>query len=1431
MERRTARTRGRGQRLLQRAAAATRCVCEPLDRRVLLSGDIFVTVLHDANGNGVKDLEEPALAGWSVFLDLDHDRAHDAGEPLQLTDVDGETRFTGLAPGDYDVVEIPQTGWGPTVGYSVAETVTIIDNETIDVLFLNVPTANGGIAGVVWDDRNGDGVRAADDPGLAGWTVFIDENENRDLDAGEPSTLTDAGGAYAFADVAPGTWRVREVLPNGWEMTLGYDNGAPVDVTPGAVAVLDFGNFNGLAVGAITGTVWNDVNADGLRAAGDPGLGGWTVFLDSNSNAALDTGEPSAVTDALGAYSFPSVREGSYRVTQLLEAGWSASPGHPVAVNVTVVGENTTVVDFANYTPTLGSISGTVWNDLNSDGVINLAESGLGGWTVFIDRNADGIANAGEPSAVTAANGSYTLSAVAIGSAVVREVPAVGWSPTAPGTGMQLVNVPNAANVTGINFGNKQRTEAAISGVVFVDQNHNGVRDAGENALPGIRVYFDTNADGAWNAGEPSVLSAADAFYTPGIDESGTYQFTHLATGIYLVGVVVPDVLSATPAAARQQVVALATGEDRRGVNFGGVYRPNEIRGAIFDDVNRNHTRDPGEAGIPGVTVYIDLDRDDAADPAEPRTVSGGDGSYSFTTSLVPGAYVIRALHHAGRADTYPETHGGILWPPGVSNPTIGNVTPTGITTSLAEDQTEQRTVSLTLPNTGALTNKADVFLLFDDTGSFTMNSPIVRAAFPQIISTLQAALPGVDWGFGVGRFEEYANFAAEYGVGRPFILNQPIISASTPGFASSIQAALDRTAPGYGGDQPETDIEALYQMATGVGFDGNHNGTITDSGPAGMVSTQVNPGTSGDVPSFASFTVDPAGNVLPAAGHIGGAGFRPGALPIILTATDTGFAFQPMGETSITGVGGLTLPISSFMQTSRQSTPFASGAGIQQTVTALNALGALVVGLGTNGVATQDPRQGLEALARLTGAVNRSTTTIANGTLDPIAPGDPLYFEISSGFGASVANGIVVAIENAVSHVAVNVTLKPSDPRVHIDFTPAVVNSLGAGQTATFDVTFTGDGRPHRFDLLFVREGTDVVLGSIPVVIGTPIPGDGFCYDELEDGEIAESDDFGASIDSTLPLNVAPSFVAGPNQNVLTSLVAGPVHAVANWASGISAGAAWETSQVLDFIVTNDNNALFLVQPAVAPDGTLTCTPAPGAFGSATVTVRLHDSGGTVGGGQDTSAAQTFAINVTLDIGRGHLVVPGGDIGSRSGGAYTGLTGLIASGRNGGTWDGVGIITSQADAKTGLTSPGIARAADLLGLSAGQTGLWEGHSVDANSVVMKYTYAGDANLDGFISGDDYSAIDFASATPGAFGWSNGDFNYDGIISGDDYSIIDFNLVAQGTPLTGAGPAGTAGGGVYAPVRPAGTMPWPATSAWAALASDGVPTLDDPFTG
>src|SRR5204862_179405 len=91
--------------------------------------------------------------------------------------------------------------------------------------------------------------------------------------------------------------------------------------------------------------------------------------------------------------------------------------------------------------------------------------------------------------------------------------------------------------------------------------------------------------------------------------------------------------------------------------------------------------------------------------------------------------------------------------------------------------------------------------------------------------------------------------------------------------------------------------------------------------------------------------------------------------------------------------------------------------------------------------------------------------------------------------------------------------------------------------------------------------------------------------------------------------VNDAPSFTKGADQTVAEDAGA---QTVPNWATAISAGPANESGQSVDFIVTNNNNGLFSAQPAVSALGTLTYTPASNANGTASVTVKIHDDGGT---------------------------------------------------------------------------------------------------------------------------------------------------------------------------------------------------------------------------
>ena len=1195
-------------------------------------GQIVGTVFNDLDKDGFRNLDpatgvlEPGLAGWTVFLDLNRNKnpLPDPLEPTTLTDANGAYSFIGLPPNEYEVFEVLPAGWEATKDTKQNATVVALQQVVAD--FGNdILTGFGSLRGTIWHDVNIDGIRNVDpatgeisEPGLAEWTVFLDLDKNGSADAGEPATLTNALGEYAFislpAEVSGTDYEVTEIMPAGWYAAPGFDSRQTVTVFSGGESIApDFANFTNLN-GAIRGTIWNDVNRNGSRDKSltgeftEPGLIGWTVFLDLNGNRLADASEPTAITDVDGGYLFADLQVGDYEVVEILPSGWEVATTFDDNQTVTVFsGTESVASDFANFelsSMVSGSVSGTVWNDLNSNGlrdvdpVSGIAEPGLANWTVFVDLNFNGALDTSEAafSVTSGSDGSYLVSGVTPGTVSIVEMATPGWRPTAPRTSVHTIALKSGDNVVGLDFGNEQLKDSVIRGTVFADTDRNGVRGATERGLAAdITVYLDLNDNSRLDAGEPQTAPSPDLFFTPAVDEAGTYSFTHLAPGSYTVRTILPDLLSATPTAELTHIVTIVAAQDKSGVDTAAQFRRNEIHGVKFNDVDGDHQQDADEPRVAGSTIFLDLDRDNVLDVDEPNTVTADDGSYSFR-ELNPGAYVVREIVSPGYEDSYPTTVDGILWPDGTSNPAVGNVTPNLITASLVDGAILHQTVSLTLPTTGTLTNLVDVFLLFDDTGSFTYNSPIVRNAFPTIISQLQASLPGIDLGFGVGRFEEYGDFAYEYGTGRPFILNQPIVAANTAGYMTAIQAALNRTTPGYGGDEPETDIEALYQLVTGAGFDGNNNGTVLDSGPAGLASTQLNPGNSGDVPSFASFTADPANSILSASGTVGGAGFRSGALPIILTATDTGFAFQPTGETHVTGVGGITLPMSALTGTSRPTTPFGSGAGIQQTVTGLNALGALVIGLGTNSEANIDPRQGLEALSQLTGAINNSTVTIPNGTANPIAPGDPLYFQIASGFAGSVASGVVNAIQNAVTNVAVNIDIQASDPRVTIINHTGVVNGVGSGQTATFDIEIVGDGIPHRFDLQFVRAGTNVVLGSIPVVLGTPVPGDGYCFDDLLEGEIELHSDFGEHLAGSLneaPVAVNDSYAT--NEDV-TLTVAAP--GVLNNDTDV------DSSTLTAVLVTNPAHGTV----TLSADGSFVYTPNADFSGLDSFTYRAND-------------------------------------------------------------------------------------------------------------------------------------------------------------------------------------------------------------------------------
>ncbi|HTD67739.1 MAG TPA: tandem-95 repeat protein, partial [Candidatus Limnocylindria bacterium] len=112
----------------------------------------------------------------------------------------------------------------------------------------------------------------------------------------------------------------------------------------------------------------------------------------------------------------------------------------------------------------------------------------------------------------------------------------------------------------------------------------------------------------------------------------------------------------------------------------------------------------------------------------------------------------------------------------------------------------------------------------------------------------------------------------------------------------------------------------------------------------------------------------------------------------------------------------------------------------------------------------------------------------------------------------------------------------------------------------------------------------------------------------------------------TVVPVNDRPSFIGSGDQKVNQNA---PAQTVPNWATSFSAGPANESSQTVTFIVTNENPSLFAAPPSIAPNGTLTYTPAPNVFGTARVHMTARDNGGTANGGVDTSGEVVFTITV----------------------------------------------------------------------------------------------------------------------------------------------------------------------------------------------------------
>ncbi|MEZ6135299.1 MAG: SdrD B-like domain-containing protein [Pirellulaceae bacterium] len=330
----------------------------------------------------------PASIGGVVFVDADQDCDFDSGEaPIAgvtitlldangnivattITDASGKYQFQGLRPGQYSVRQSQPSGYmqgGQRAGSgggddSQQDLIRAINlaagTQLVDYNFCEL--LPGSIAGIVFADLDFDCVQDANESPLAGVQIDLLDTSGAVI----RTTRTDASGRYAFGELRPGAYSVREHQPEGYfhggqvAPASGGDASVP-DLISGIVlgsgqSVTD-ANFCEVPPAELTGYVFQDgpriVNAtgtvpedrreirDGQRTSDDTPLAGVRLQLRTNGGELIESSRAlpghysgpyiEAVTDENGFYQFTGLLSGFYNVFQVQPAGYIDSLDTP----------------------------------------------------------------------------------------------------------------------------------------------------------------------------------------------------------------------------------------------------------------------------------------------------------------------------------------------------------------------------------------------------------------------------------------------------------------------------------------------------------------------------------------------------------------------------------------------------------------------------------------------------------------------------------------------------------------------------------------------------------------------------------------------------------------------------------------------------------------------------------------------------------------------------------------------------------------------------------------------------------------------------------------------------------------------------------------------------------------------------------------------
>ncbi|MGN0745726.1 MAG: SdrD B-like domain-containing protein [Aristaeellaceae bacterium] len=578
-----------------------------------------------------------------------------------VTDGSGAWGFEGLADGNYTVkVQTDEALAVEDAAVALASGVRVENMQ----LTAGAPAA---LQVHAFLDSNNNGSQGGYERGLAGVTVGA-------VPAGDTSAapvataVTDKNGDALLEGLAPGQYVLRAQMPTGYafaayggagdgkssvmqETDQQLQDSAALTLTEGQTAVCGVG-ASSMAV--VSGYVWLDENADGVRQDDEPGQAGCLIELvlrGGDTMYQLVTGED-------GNYVFGAVKPGEYNIR-------ATTPDGLMFTQYTKYGG-----DKRSILTTEGVRKATKLVKLNAGKTldeqnIGLVNEGVIQVQCFLDANYNGLYDEGEEplagvkgelikqgtgktvvTKVSDENGVITFDALRANTYRLRAV-------LPEGAGFTMVSSDPAGNQFQPRAGRRENyvenivvttgttqqmvvgavLPATVTGVCYLDDNFSAVKDSGEKVVSGLTVSL-LDKDGNTVATDRTTAKGVYTFdnvnpgaYTIALSAKKGYAFTKLGEGNI--------VLNLGGGAGQSEPFEVAIGQSVTGMDAGMIL-PGTVQGTVFADANDNGLMDEGEAGLAGAEVRL-MDENGEWFCA----AIGEDGSFCFD-AVMPGRYYLR---------------------------------------------------------------------------------------------------------------------------------------------------------------------------------------------------------------------------------------------------------------------------------------------------------------------------------------------------------------------------------------------------------------------------------------------------------------------------------------------------------------------------------------------------------------------------------------------------------------------------------------------------------------------------------------------------------------------------------------------------------------------------------------------------------------------